>query len=116
LRFVPPTFYQELGTRIARFRQECGLTQVQLAESLGVSQQTITSVEKGRRRVSVSQLLPLSKALGLSVEALLGQQKAAKKRGPTPKLIRQMELISQLPKAKQRFVMEMLDAVLKRAS
>ena len=110
------TFFQKLGARIARLRKERGLTQVQLAQMLGVSQQTVTSFEKGRRRVPVSQLVPLSKALGLSVEDLLGQERTARKRGPTPKLARQLEQIRQLPRAKQRFVMEMLDAVLRQAS
>lgn len=106
------SFFQELGARIATLRKERGLTQVQLAEILGVSQQTVTSFEKGRRRVPVSQLPVLARALGLSVEELLGEQKPPRRPGPAPKLIRQMEQISQLPKAKQRFVMQMLDAVL----
>jgi hypothetical protein len=33
-------------------------------------------------------------------------------RGPTPKIQQQMERIQQLPKAKQRFVMQMIDTVL----
>jgi hypothetical protein len=37
------------------------------------------------------------------------------KRGPTPKLQRQLERLSRLPKAKQKFVSEMLDTVLQQA-
>jgi hypothetical protein len=37
---------------------------------------------------------------------------AAKKRGPTPKIQQQMERIQRLPKAQQRFVMQMIDTVL----
>jgi len=33
------SFYKALGQRIAHFRKERGLTQVQLAESLGIAQQ-----------------------------------------------------------------------------
>lgn len=40
----------------------------------------------------------------------------AGKRGPTPKPQQQIERIAQLPKAKQRFVMEMLETVLTQAS
>ncbi|WP_234422185.1 hypothetical protein [Sedimenticola thiotaurini] len=36
------------------------------------------------------------------------------KRGPTPTLQRQIEQISQLPRAKQKFVMEMLDTVIQQ--
>lgn len=38
------------------------------------------------------------------------------KRGPAPRLQQQLEQIGQRPKAKQRFVMEMLDAVIQQAS
>jgi hypothetical protein len=34
------------------------------------------------------------------------------KRGPAPKLLQQMERIQRLPKAQQRFVMQMIDTVL----
>ncbi len=37
------------------------------------------------------------------------------KRGPTPKLQRQLERVSRLPKAKQKFVSEMLETVLQQA-
>jgi len=105
-------FFRALGARIATLRKERGLTQVQLAETLGLTQQTLASFEKGRRRIPVSQLSPLAKALALSVEELLGEDKTPRKRGPAPKLLQQMERISRLPRAKQRFVIQMLDAVL----
>jgi len=109
------TFFQKLGERIATLRNERGLTQVQLAELLGCSQQQVLSFEKGRRRVPVSALPGLSKALGVPVEDLLGAKSQAAKRGPTPKLQRQLEQLSQLPRSQQRFVSQMLDTVLQQA-
>ena len=53
--------------------------------------------------------------LVVSLEELLGMPTKQNKRGPTPKLQRQIELISQLPKPKQRFVMEILDTVIQQA-
>jgi hypothetical protein len=44
---------------------------------------------------------------------VLGEWTAAtRKRGATPKLQQHMDRISQLPKLRQRMVLEMLDAVL----
>jgi transcriptional regulator with XRE-family HTH domain len=76
------------GGRIAEKRKAQGITQVQLAELLGVSQQTITAYEVGRRRIQVSSLPVIAQALGVAVEELLGQHTpaAAGKRGPAPKL------------------------------
>ena len=70
--------------------------------------------EVGRRRIPVSALSTLARALGVSLEELLGEESAAaaRKRGLAPKLQQQMERIQRLPKAKQRFVMEMIDTVL----
>ncbi len=108
-------FFKNLGQRIARLRKERGLTQVQLAEILGVSQQHMQSFEKGRRRVPVSALPILSKTLGVPVEELIGMKTHESKRGPTPKLQRQLEQLQQLPRSKQRFVSQMLDTVLQQS-
>jgi transcriptional regulator with XRE-family HTH domain len=109
-------FFVDLGARIARLRKDQGITQVQLAEQLDTAQQTITAYESGRRRVPVSALPAIAKTLGVSVEELIGDEpKTAAKRGPAPKLQQQMERITRLPKAQQRFVMQMLDTVLAQA-
>ena len=110
-------FFVQLGTRIAELRRVQNITQVQLAEALGVSQQTVNAYEVGRRRMPVSSVPTLARLFGVSVEELLGEplSAATRKRGPTPKLQQQIERITQLPKPKQRFVMEMLDTVLQQA-
>lgn len=105
-------FLKELGARVAVLRKEQGLTQTQLAEMLGISQQLVASYEVGRRRIPVSALPTLAKALAMPIEALLGVSSGAAKRGPTPKLQQQMERINRLPKAQQKVVMRMLEGVL----
>lgn len=105
----------DLGSRIAALRKDAHLTQVQLAQTLGVAQSTLNAYELGQRRVPVSALPVLAKSLGVSLEELIGEKPAPGKRGPTPKLQQQMERINQLPKAKQKFVMEMLEGVLSQA-
>lgn len=111
-------FYQTLGQRIAQFRKARGLTQQQLAEILGIAQQTMAHYEGGRLRIAVALLPILTKTLEITVEELLEEApKAAKsKRGPASTLEKQIEQISQLPRAKQKFVMEMLDTVIQQAS
>jgi transcriptional regulator with XRE-family HTH domain len=109
-------FCVELGSRIARLRKDSHFTQVQLAETLGVSQPTINAYELGQRRVPVSALPVLARTLGVGVEELLGESSVAtKKRGPAPKFQQQVERLARLPKAQQRMVMQMLDGVLAQA-
>ena len=106
-------FFIELGLRVAELRKQQAITQVQLAEALGVSQQTMQGYEVGRRRIPVSALPTLARALGVSLEELMGEPVTkTSRRGPAPKLAQHMERISRLPRTQQQFVMKMLDTVL----
>jgi transcriptional regulator with XRE-family HTH domain len=107
-------FFKQLGKRIATLRKEMGMTQVHLAEILNISQQHMASFEAGRRKVSSSDIPVLAQLFGLSTDELLGIQDKPSKRGPTPKIQRQVEQIALLPKGKQKFISEMLEALIKQ--
>jgi transcriptional regulator with XRE-family HTH domain len=112
-------YFKALGARIAQRRKEAGLTQVQLAEALGIAQQTYASYETGFRRVPVSSLPTLAQTLKVEIDILLGapaKTRGSGKRGPAPKFQHHIERISQLSKPKQRFVLEMLETVLAQQS
>ena len=109
-------FYERLGKRITQLRKEHQITQVQMAELLGISQQLVAANEAGRRKLPVSMLPKLAKIFDLSIDELLGVSKSAPKRGPVSALNRQVEQIRLLPRTKQKFVMEMLDTVIKQTS
>ena len=108
-------FFVALGKRIAELRKAQGLTQQQLAGELGIAQQTLAHYEGARLRVPASMLVQLAQMLAVPVDVLIGEKSGPARRGPAPKLQRQIERITQLPKPKQRFVMEMLDTVLGQA-
>jgi transcriptional regulator with XRE-family HTH domain len=106
------SFFKAMGARIAELRKDSNITQVQLAETMEVSQQTVAAWEVGRRGVPVSVVPSLARALGTTVETLVSETPSPARRGPAPKLQQQIERITQLPKPQQRFVMLMLDTVL----
>ena len=111
-------FFIELGERIASLRKAHGITQVQLAEALKVSQQTVQAYEVGRRRIPVSALPVVARLFAVSLEELFGEARRAAhgKRGPMSQLERSIERIGELPKQKQRFVLQMLETVLAQAN
>jgi transcriptional regulator with XRE-family HTH domain len=109
-------FFQQLGARIAELRKSATITQVQLADTLGVSQQTVASWEVGRRGVPIATLPALARALSVSVETLIGEKAAPAKRGPAPQLQQRIERLTRLPKAQQRLVLQMLDGVLSQTN
>jgi len=107
--------YLDMMTQNDNERKEQQITQVQLAEILGISQQYMQAFEAGRRKIPSSMLPTLAEVLAVSVEELIGIATTQnKKRGPAPKLLKQIEQISQLPKTKQKFVMDMLDTVIQQ--
>ena len=55
-----------VGRNVKRIRQEKGLTQEQLADLSGFSQQYISGLEQGRRNPTVVSLYELAMALGVS--------------------------------------------------
>ncbi len=78
-----------------------------------IAQQTMAHYEGGTARIAVAMLPTVARVLGVSIEELIGEgRRAPGKRGPAPKLQQQLEQLTRLPKAKQRFVSEMLDSVL----
>lgn len=60
-----------VNNQLRRFRFEAGdMTQQELADRVGVTRQTILSIEKGNYNPSVELALRLARVLGTSVEAL----------------------------------------------
>lgn len=56
--------------RLAEYRKRAGLTQVQLAKKLGVSQQTLSSYERSVTTPKPYQMQRLEEILGISKEIL----------------------------------------------
>ena len=108
-------FFEKLGSRIKTLREEQNMTQVQLADLLGIRQQVIATYELGTRRIPASMIPDLAQILGISIETLFGMNNGTKRRGPSPKLQQQIEQLQRLPKSKQKFVSEFLETVLQQA-
>ncbi|OJG11253.1 DNA-binding protein [Enterococcus aquimarinus] len=60
----------ELKNKLKEYRQESGFSQDKLAEKLGVSRQTIISIEKGRYNPSLPLAMILAELFETTVEKL----------------------------------------------
>lgn len=60
-----------VGRNFARLRQEKGLTQEEVEERSGFSQQYLSDLERGRRNPTVVTVYELAQALGVSHLELL---------------------------------------------
>lgn len=65
------TFLISMGIRIAQRRKELKLTQEQLAEKMGVSLQTVSCIELGKKAVRPENLANLCSYLNISSDYIL---------------------------------------------
>lgn len=63
--------YVQIGLNIMRFRKERGLTQEQLADMVGYTQNHIQRVETAVSKPTVGLLLDLSRTLNIPIERLM---------------------------------------------
>ena len=61
-----------VGRNVARIRRERQMTQEQLSERSGLSQQYLSTLERGSRNPTVVTLDEIAKALSVTVTDLLG--------------------------------------------
>lgn len=55
-----------VGENVARIRRDKGMTQEELAERSGFSQQYISDLERGKRNPTIVSLYEFAQALGVS--------------------------------------------------
>jgi len=107
------TFAKTVGARIAEHRKQQGISQSELGDIVGQSQQMITDYETGRRRIPAYNLARIAEALGVTAATLLdGSNPPRQRRGPPSKVDRLAEQISRLPRSRRRFVVEMIENAL----
>jgi transcriptional regulator with XRE-family HTH domain len=63
-----------VGSRVRARRHALGLSQTQLAETLGITFQQVQKYEKGKNRISASVLVRAAARLDTSVQALVGEE------------------------------------------
>lgn len=107
--------HQEIGERIKLLRQDKGMTQVELAKRLEITQSNLSAIERGVRGVTVNQVVRLARGLGASTDDILFDQKGpeAGKR-PAKKLMRRLRHVEELTEADQRILLQLLDGLLMR--
>jgi len=69
----PLPLFKKVGQEILRLRREKGLTQIGLAQKIGVTQQEISRVENGDN-CSLSTLHRISKALDYDIEIIFKEK------------------------------------------
>lgn len=105
------------GKNLAALRKARGWTQPQLAETLGISVNTLVYYERKAKNPSGDFLAKVAKLFNVTVDELLDHEvKAARKSGPPSRLQQLTAQLSGLPRQKQKAVVEILEGYLKTAT
>lgn len=65
--------YRSAGAALERAREHAGLTQHQLAKTLGKPQSFVSNFERGQRRIDILELLRIADALGADPPQLFAE-------------------------------------------
>ena len=63
-----------VGQKIAELRKQKNMTQMELADLMGVSYQAVSNWERGNSMPDIAKLGDLAKALEVSIDMLLGNE------------------------------------------
>ena len=100
-----------IGKHLMELRVNAGLSQEDLAQRIGVPQQTIAFWEQSDKPPRSEVLLDLGNALGVRVETLLNEKAVVKRNGgPKGKLRKIFEETSNLPRRQQDKIAEFVSA------
>jgi transcriptional regulator with XRE-family HTH domain len=110
-----------IGARVSQLRKERGVTQVQLASLLGVSQPVVSAYERGAVPLRAEQIALLALQLRVSADVLLGLKGAATPAAVAPstadaRLARRLREARNLPRRDKEALLRTLDAFLARAA
>lgn len=105
---------QTFGTRLARFRQQRGLTQAELGRLIGISQRMVAYYETESLQPPGALLADLVRVLRVPADELLGLGPAVEQLSPKLARFRKRLLKAEaLPAEDQRAVLRLIDTLYK---
>jgi len=97
-------------TPLRALREAAGLSQRELARLIGQEQSNVRYWETSGTLPRSDVLMPMAKALGVTVEELLGHAPSRKRTGPPPgKLGQLFDNVARLPRRQQEKIIELLE-------
>ena len=102
-----------VGQRIVQARKNAGLSQKELAERLGITQQSVVVLERRAANVQANTLIKLAEILKVSVDSLLGLEKEPpKEEVPGGRCRKTFTRVSRLPRRQQERILATVDDML----
>lgn len=101
-----------LGERITALRERAGLSQTDLADKLGIGQQTVAYWERRAVVLKPDQIDAIAAALGCTHQEILGVEAPKTRGGPVGKAKALFERVSALPRDRQQRILGAVEDML----
>ena len=101
----------KIAEQIQRIRKQRGLSQIQLGDLLGVSQQVVTNYERGLREPNIEMMLKIAEIFDVSIEVLIGEKPIPQSDSTPRAVLKRIEVVKKLPPEKQKAFMLFVDAL-----
>jgi transcriptional regulator with XRE-family HTH domain len=96
-------------SQLRALRQARGLSVRELARQIGEDSSNVSFWERSGTLPRSNVLLPIAKALGVTVEQLLGEEKPSRVVSPGGRVRQLFDAISKMPRSKQEMILKMLE-------
>ena len=105
---------KEIAERIVRLRKQRGITQVQLADALGLRQSMVSRLEKGDYRLNGEAIITIAKLYKVSADEILGLKSYQQDQtNISRRWLKRLVKIERLPKRDQDGLIQTVDRYLK---
>ena len=104
----------EFSERLKKLRKDTGLTQVDVASKLGISQQAYASWERGVKKPTQENLVKIAQILNVSVDYLVGNSQETSNELDNIELLFRMNSKGLTEEEKETFKKELIEFMEKR--
>ncbi|MGD0820573.1 MAG: helix-turn-helix transcriptional regulator [Desulfomonilia bacterium] len=88
--------FKEIGKKIQKAREEKGLTQVDLAQTLGITQAALSNYELGKRRLYLHQIEEFARLLEKNLDYFIGPHDDASNARPSESSSRKEQIMARI--------------------
>ena len=113
-KYVAPVDEQTIARHLRELRKRRGLSQVALAQKVGIDQTLLSTYERGTVRIHGAMVAALAKSLRVATDELLGL-KEPKENGliKDRRFLRRLEQIDRLSRRKKDALLTTIDALIR---
>ncbi|MBN2863877.1 MAG: helix-turn-helix transcriptional regulator [Bacteroidales bacterium] len=111
-----PDIDKNIGNTLAKLRKVRGLTQIELAEKAGISQQQLSHYENGNIHITAEMVIRLAEILGITADELLNLQSNSTNSTLSLRFTRRIRELENLQENKKKAILQVLDDLIRANS